>query len=565
MKYETIWSTILFCCCYFVIMGQSLQKKVASDRNIADNLGYSVSIDGNFAVASAYIKDQPQGNFGYDIGHVYIYQKNSGNQWNEIHNISPTNYTNGDQFGHSVDIYGDYIIVGAPTTQEVTIYNKSNNWSNQTFFPSSSAPNYSSYGYSVAIGSNYAVVGAPSQNSGVVYVYEKSGSSWTFHTSFAPSNSSTLAFGYDVDVSGNRIVVGCNGGEYVYVYEKSGSSWISTTQSNPNPNPNTYTHFGNTVSIHNNTIVVGSYDDDDLNNSLTNSGAAFVYEYKSNQWNLSSTIRPQNNASNNLFGYDVNINASQIIIGSIGNETVYTYQRNGTNWGNERSFSNPSNTTGDKFGISVATNGTNFIVGAAHESLDENDANFKDKAGAIYFSTNTTCGTIVLTTPITTPTGYEEDVIIASNSVQNSALYKAASNVILLPGFSVNQGIYFNSYIGPCNTGLPKPKEPNDHSTIQNISIFEYLSMKDVDNPIITTIFPNPVNTYINIKVSNSNLGKYTLNVTDVLGKVHLTTTNEFNELHKVDVAQIPNGYYFLVLKNTSGSVLKVEPIQIIR
>lgn len=73
---------------------------------IDDKFGRSVSISKNNYIAIGVYKDR--GNNG---GCMYLYQIN-GSNINKIKRFSPTNNTNNNNFGYSVAINNDYIIIG---------------------------------------------------------------------------------------------------------------------------------------------------------------------------------------------------------------------------------------------------------------------------------------------------------------------------------------------------------------------------------------------------------------------------------------------------------------------
>jgi len=88
-----------------------VQKIVASDRAYIDHFGGSVSISDNYAIVSAINEDEDAsgGNTLEDAGSAYIFKRDGNGVWNEVQNISPIE---GDYFGSSVGLSGDYAVVG---------------------------------------------------------------------------------------------------------------------------------------------------------------------------------------------------------------------------------------------------------------------------------------------------------------------------------------------------------------------------------------------------------------------------------------------------------------------
>jgi hypothetical protein len=83
----------------------------ASDAEDSDYFGCSVSIDGDYVLIGALYEDGG----GVNYGAAYIYGRNYGGQdnWGEMMKLTASDAENGDQFGLSVSIDGDYALVGA--------------------------------------------------------------------------------------------------------------------------------------------------------------------------------------------------------------------------------------------------------------------------------------------------------------------------------------------------------------------------------------------------------------------------------------------------------------------
>lgn len=96
-----------------IVYGQSFEKfmnVVADDRDVEVRFGWSVDIDGNFAIIGAYADDF--GATNPNMGSAYIFQK-VGSEWVQIQKIYNEDQDDYDRFGWSVAIDGNYAIVGA--------------------------------------------------------------------------------------------------------------------------------------------------------------------------------------------------------------------------------------------------------------------------------------------------------------------------------------------------------------------------------------------------------------------------------------------------------------------
>lgn len=87
-----------------------VQKIVASDRAENDLFGFSVSIDGDYAVVG-------NNNIYTNKGAAYIYKRDASGTWKEVQKVQPNNEVNlGEEglFGYRVSNSGDYFVAGFP-------------------------------------------------------------------------------------------------------------------------------------------------------------------------------------------------------------------------------------------------------------------------------------------------------------------------------------------------------------------------------------------------------------------------------------------------------------------
>ena len=92
------------------------QKLLPSDGAPEDELGFSVSIDGDYTIVGARWDDDN----GSHSGSAYIYHFNDS-KWEQQTKILPSDGSIYGWFGVSVSIDGDYAIVGALGDTEILI------------------------------------------------------------------------------------------------------------------------------------------------------------------------------------------------------------------------------------------------------------------------------------------------------------------------------------------------------------------------------------------------------------------------------------------------------------
>ncbi len=85
------------------------QKLVASDAAAGDDFGFSVAISGETVVVGAPADDGAAGIFQ---GSAYVFVR-SGGVWSQQQKLEASDAAAGDDFGHSVAISGETVVVGA--------------------------------------------------------------------------------------------------------------------------------------------------------------------------------------------------------------------------------------------------------------------------------------------------------------------------------------------------------------------------------------------------------------------------------------------------------------------
>src|SRR5687768_9049980 len=92
-----------------------ISKVVASDRTNSAEFGRAVSITNNYAVVGVRLEDNDaEGkNPKTDAGAAYIYERGTDNKWKQVQKIVAADRAPGANFGWSVGVSGNTIVVGA--------------------------------------------------------------------------------------------------------------------------------------------------------------------------------------------------------------------------------------------------------------------------------------------------------------------------------------------------------------------------------------------------------------------------------------------------------------------
>jgi hypothetical protein len=186
---------------------------------VAAAFGFSVALDGNTALVGGTLIDGiPMA--GNDPGEAYVYFYN-GLGWAGQGTLTPTDAANGDRFGFAVDLSGDTALIGAYNNDSATgsayIYTRSggSTWSQQAKLLPAEAVAGDRVGWSVDLDGDFAVLGAdgrdqtPYTDLGAVYIFERDGITWTqIQKILPPENATDTEFGGAVDLEGQILIVG---------------------------------------------------------------------------------------------------------------------------------------------------------------------------------------------------------------------------------------------------------------------------------------------------------------------------------------------------------------------
>ena len=126
----------------------NIQKVVAADKDSNSCFGYSVSISGSNAIIGSY-RDKPK-------GAAYIFS-DVNDCWIEKAKLLQIDSTNGGDFGHSVSISNEFVVIGKHNDKEPNcagaayIYkNIDNKWTAQTKLTENPRKYTNEFGFSVS-------------------------------------------------------------------------------------------------------------------------------------------------------------------------------------------------------------------------------------------------------------------------------------------------------------------------------------------------------------------------------------------------------------------------------
>ncbi|MBN1481751.1 T9SS C-terminal target domain-containing protein [candidate division KSB1 bacterium] len=400
-----IWRKKLGALCLFILLGgvnsvsfaQIESFITAHDGVEGDQFGHEVAICGDYLVSGAPYNDNEN---GVDAGAAYIY-KYENSQWILQTKLLASDGSEDELFGYSVDIDGDYLIVGCPWDDDAGeksgaayIYKlEEGAWIEHAKLRAADASEDDRFGIGVQIYAETVAVGAffddvVDNRSGSAYIFVREESTWLQQAKLTPSDGAADDwFGVVLSLHNNDVAVvsrrhdelGSNSGA-VYVYNRSGSGWSEQAKITAYDGE-AGDEFG-TPCIFGNTLVIGSYLDDDKGR---NAGAIYYYQREGGVWNLIYKYTASDGNSDDYFGSNIDLTATHLVVSAYRDDlsgensgSVYLYEREGYSYQELGKITASNAANGDYFGLKVSMDGNLIAIGARNQ--DDNG----DNAGAAY-------------------------------------------------------------------------------------------------------------------------------------------------------------------------------------
>jgi len=379
----------------------TLNNPNAYGTSFQDGFGYQVSISGNYAVVATQLEDDVGGT---SSGKAYIFNVTTGALVHTLDNPNAYGTSLNDNFGYSVAISGNYVVVcayaegdaGGASSGKVYIFDVTTGALLHTLDnPSAYGTSDSDlFGRSVAISGNYTIVSASLEddaggtNSGKAYIYNLYSANWSLMSQQAKIQASDLQaddqFGYSVAIYGNTAVVGARledtGGSNdgsAYIFTRSGTTWTQQQKIQASDRQASDS-FGHSVAISGDTVVVGAVYED---TGGAGAGAAYIFTRSGTTWTQQQKIQASDKQANDYFGYSVAISGDTVVVGASWEDTggqqagaAYVFTRSGTTWTQQQKIQASDRQASDYFGGSVSIDGDTVVVGAIGEDTGANSA-----------------------------------------------------------------------------------------------------------------------------------------------------------------------------------------------
>lgn len=406
-------------------------KLVASDREMIEEFGSAVDISGDYAVVGNYKESEDENGLDslHYAGAVYVYQKQTNGGWIQTQKLVNSDRDANDEFGFSVAISGDYIVVGARSEDEdenglntitaagsayIFKKNASDIWVEHQKIVPPTRKIALQWGWDVEIDGDYIAVGTYRDSydenytnlvdfAGGLNVFElnASGQFVEVQKIVASDRGEFEWFSYDIVIDGEKMFVGAAGANHagkVYGYERNASGVWTETQIISITDVVSGNMFGETIDLDGDNLVIGApqeTEDENNANTISKAGAAYVYKNDgTGQYQFYQKLVASNRSSWDYFGVGIGVENDVVYVGatngvtnSITSGAVYVNEMNPNNSSiyEEVELLTYSDLGGaDMFGEHVAINNGYIISSARGEDEDVNGTNTLNASGSAY-------------------------------------------------------------------------------------------------------------------------------------------------------------------------------------
>ena len=269
-------------------------KLTAADAEAGDAFGYVVSVDGTTAAVGAPKDDDA----GSNSGAAFVFVRDA-NRWKQHAKLIPEDLAKSDALGEAVDIQGDIVIAGAPGHTHggvrfagaVYVFVRDGDaWREQAKLTADDAAPSDQFGVSVDIEGDTVIVGSllndagGKKDAGAAYIFVRDGNTWKQQAKLiAPKKRKGDHFGAGVATTGKIAVVGAPlreegglGAGAAYSFVNVDGVWKNAETVVPeDAAPNLV--FGSAVAISGDTIVVAGGAAPEAAAGFGNGTAAYVF------------------------------------------------------------------------------------------------------------------------------------------------------------------------------------------------------------------------------------------------------------------------------------------------
>ena len=179
-------------------------------------------------------------------------------------------------------------------------------------------------------------------------------------------------FGCSVSLTDDTALIGAYYDENLsgsaYVFTRTGTTWTQQAKLLAS-NRSAGDSFGISVSLDNDTALIGSCFDEYY------VGNAYVFTRTGTTWTEQGKLRAKDANTNDNFGFSVSLSGDTALIGAkldddkgVSSGSAYVFTRNGTTWTQQAKLTSLDGAAGDQFGYSVSLDGDTALIGTHNDN-----------------------------------------------------------------------------------------------------------------------------------------------------------------------------------------------------
>jgi hypothetical protein len=319
------------------------------EATVEDSFGVSMAAEGDTLVVGAQFADAR----GHDSGQAYVFERRDEG-WHQATVLSASDAASGDQFGLTVSVSGETIVVGARLADSrasnagaaYVFTRRDGIWQQVRKLIASDGAAGDIFGR-VSIDKDVMVVTADlnddrGQNAGKAYAFQNRRGEWVEVARITASDGTAGdEFGVSLAIKDRLAVFGAIGANgrgddsgAAYVFERRDNVWVQMVRLTASDGAAAHA-FGFSVAADSDTIVVGAPNH---SGGRERAGAVYVYERQAGEWTQSVKLTASDAAPRTWFGSTVAISRNTIVVGMLLNGegqrpgTAYVFERRAGAW-----------------------------------------------------------------------------------------------------------------------------------------------------------------------------------------------------------------------------------------
>tara|TARA_B100000929_G_scaffold271690_1_gene242735 strand:- start:100 stop:2727 length:2628 start_codon:yes stop_codon:yes gene_type:complete len=329
-----------------------------------NSLGFGVAGDVAISEGVFYVS---QTGSSLNNGSVYVYSPNSDNVMEQELILPPIQNELGFDFGYSIDVYKDILIIGAPHRADKTgrafIYKRDQlaRWQLIQVVEPNIREWTSDFGSEVAVSEKYIMIADRDAGleTGAVFSLVKNEESGSWEEGTVIRNTSINEdgfFGHSIDIEGDQALIGSRNGNIAVAYTFS-EGWKESYVFSPYYFQSEG-RFGFSVDLDGDYAVISSP-------GFNNKGIVEIHRKSDETWERIISISNPDPVDESYFGADVSISGDEILIGNYNGEKSYVFHLENDLITLKHTLQSPENFEG-KFGRALSFVDDKILIGATY-------------------------------------------------------------------------------------------------------------------------------------------------------------------------------------------------------